>query len=62
MEMIALKFDLDRTGATQKFLEIIKNSRCSNEWLVFDLADILGISQDELLNDTTLQIQTLKRL
>jgi hypothetical protein len=62
LEKISPKFNMNRIEATQKFLEIIKFSSCTNEWLVFDIADTLGLSRDELLNQKSLQIETLKNL
>jgi len=62
VETIASKFNINRVKATQKFLEIVRNSQCTSEWLVFDLSNVLGIPQDELLNKKKLQINTLKKL
>ena len=62
LEKISSKFNVNRIQATQKFLEIVKFSSCTNEWLVFDIADTLGLSRDELLNKKSLQIETLKNL
>jgi hypothetical protein len=60
LERISSKFNMDRIEATQRFLEIVKFSKCTNEWLVFDIADALGFSRDELLTQKSLQIETLK--
>lgn len=60
METIASKFNINRAKATQKFLEIVRSSQCTDEWLVYDLAGALDISQDELLNKKILQIGVLK--
>ena len=60
LEKISSKFNMDRIEATQKFLEIIKFSKFTNEWLVFDIADTLGFPRDELLAQKSLQIETLK--
>lgn len=62
IETIASKFNLDKVQATQKFLEIVKYSQCSSDWLVFDIAKELGIPQDELLNEKKLQIEVLNRI
>jgi hypothetical protein len=50
IETITFKFSINKIEATQKLLEIIRSSKCTNEWLVFDLANALDIPQDELLN------------
>ncbi len=62
IEAIASKCNNDRVKATQKFLEIIKNSQYSSEWLINDLANILDIPQDELLYQKNWQIKTLENL
>jgi hypothetical protein len=61
LERISSKFNLDRIEATQRFLEIVKFSKCTNEWLVFDIADTLGFPREELLSQNSLQIETLTR-
>ena len=53
---VAEKFDLDRIGSMQKFLEIVRASSCSYKCLIFDLADAIGMSHDEVLKTKTLQI------
>lgn len=60
--IIEEKFSLNRIEAIQKFLEIIRQSKCTNEYLIFDIADILGISRDILLNSRKIQIEVLKSL
>lgn len=62
VEEIASKFNINRVKATQKFLEIVRSSQCKDEWLVFDLANALGIPKEELLNTKKLQIKTWKKL
>jgi hypothetical protein len=62
LERISSKFNVDRIEATQEFLEIVKFSKCTNEWLVFDIADTLSLSREELLNQKSLQIETFKRI
>jgi len=53
---VAEKFGLDRIGATQKFLEIVRASQCSYQFLILDLANAIGISGDEALGTKTLQL------
>ena len=62
IETVASKFNIGRIEATQKFLEITRGSNCINEWLVYDIADSLELPRDELLNEKTLQIDTLQNL
>jgi len=53
---IARKFGLDRARATQKFLEIVRSSGASYQFLIFDLADAVGMSGEEVLNSKNLQL------
>ena len=62
MEKIASKFNIDRAQATQKFLEIVRSSNCSSEWLVYDLAYALDLPKDEFLNGKSIQLNTLNNL
>lgn len=63
MEKIASKFDCDRVESAQKFLEIVKDSGgYRSEWLIFNIADAIGIPRDDLLNKKELQRDTLKKL
>ena len=59
---VAEKFGLDRVQATQKFLEIVRSSQCSNEWLIFDLAEAIGVSGDELLETKKLQLSAQEEI
>ena len=62
LEAIETKFNLDRIGATQKFLEIVKFSMCTQQYLVYDIADVLGISRDELLDGKEMQFRVIEGL
>lgn len=62
VEKTASKFNLNRAQATQKFLETVRSSQCSGEWLVYDLAFALDLSKDELLSGKSIQINTLINL
>ena len=62
IEIIGDKFGFDKVASTQKFLEIVRCSRCNNEWLVFDLADILEVPEEDLLSGKTLQANVLRRI
>ena len=60
MEIIAKKFDLKKEDAVQRFLEIVRESECINEWLIFDIADALDLSREELLNGKQIELEVLK--
>ena len=62
MEIIAKKFDLKKEDAVQRFLEIVRESECINEWLIFDIADALDLSRKELLNGKQIELEVLKSL
>jgi hypothetical protein len=62
LEIIASKFNINRAEATQKFLEIVRSSQCSHEWLVYDIANALDIPKSVLYSKKTIQINTLKDL
>lgn len=62
MEIIANKEGLNRIQTTQKFLEIIKQSQCSHQWLIFDIAHSIGIQQEELLNGKEMQLNVIRGL
>ena len=59
---IEKKFKLHKIEAMQKFLEIIKNSNYYNEWLIFDIANVLEINKEELLNKKEMQIHIIKNM
>jgi len=62
LETIASKFNLDRVSATQRFLEIVKQSQCTHQWLIYDIANAIGIPQEELLNGKEMQFNVIKGL
>lgn len=62
MEIIAKKFDLKKEDAVQRFLEIVRESECINELLIFDIADALDLSREELLNGKQIELEVLKSL
>ena len=53
---VAEKFNLNRIEATQRFLEIVRSSQCTNQWLIYDLAEAIGMNRDELLDTKTIQL------
>lgn len=62
VETIAEKNGFSKAQAIQNFLEIVKQSNCSNEWLIYDIANAIGIPQDDLLNGKQLQMKVLTSL
>lgn len=62
MEIIIEKYNLSKAEATQYFLEIIKQSKCINEWLIYDIANIIGLPQNELLKGKQMQIKALSSI
>ena len=62
LETLVEKYDISKTEATQKFLEIVKQSECTNEWLIFDIANAIGISQEMLLNGKDIQKNALNSI
>lgn len=62
VEKIVKNNNCSRAEAIQRFLEILKNSNCMNEWLIYDIADAIGIPQKQLLNEKQLQIDLLRTL
>jgi len=59
IEKIGIKFNFSKQESVQKFLEIVKDSHCINEWLVYTFADILDVSRDELLCGKKLQFEVI---
>lgn len=62
METIAKKFNLKKEDTIQRFLEIVRESECINEWMIFDIADALDLSREELLKGKQMQLEVLKSL
>lgn len=62
MEALAKKRNLSRKQSVQCFLEIVKQSDCSNEELIYDIADALELPRDELLNGKQMQLEVLQSL
>ena len=59
VETIAEKNECSKARAIQNFLEIVKQSKYTNEWLIYDISNAIGISQDDLLNGKQLQMKVL---
>lgn len=62
METIAKKDNLSKEQAVQRFLEIVRASDCSNEWLIYDIAETLEEDKDELLDGKKMQLAALQAI
>ena len=62
IETLEKKHNLTKIKATEKFLEIVKNSKCTNEWLIFDIANEIGISKEQLLTEKKMQLNIIETL
>ena len=62
VETIAEKNNLSQAKAIQYFLDIVKQSNCTNEWLIYDIANAIGLSQNDILNNKQLQMKVLSSL
>lgn len=62
METIVKKYNVSKERSIQHFLEIVKESDCYNEYLIYDIADALDLSREELLNGKKMQLELLKSL
>ena len=55
IELIEVKESVSKIEATQRFLELVKNSNYSNEYLIADIADSIGYPKEDLLYKKDLQ-------
>lgn len=62
LETIVKSKKCTKEEAVQKFLEILRSSRCINEWLIFDIANAIGLDKDNLLDSKDLQLQVLNEI
>ena len=62
LQTIQKKYNCSKITATKKFLEILKCSSCYDEWLIFDIANAIGIDKDKILKSKDLQISVLKEI
>ena len=62
METIVKKYNLSKEQSVQYFLEIVKGSDCTNEWLIYDIADALNLPREELLDGKQMQLEILQSL
>ena len=59
VEIISNKYNLSKSKAIQQFLEIVRQSDYWDEYLIYDIANAIGIPQDELLNEKQIQMRVL---
>ncbi len=62
LETIVKSKKCTKEEAVQIFLEILRSSRCINEWLIFDIANAIGLDKDNLLDSKDLQLQVLNEI
>ncbi|MDR2269245.1 MAG: hypothetical protein LBD94_03625 [Rickettsiales bacterium] len=62
LNIIESKFNFDKRTAAQKFLEIVRASQYSGEWLIVDLAQSIGANADILLNKKSYQLGQIERI
>ncbi|MGI5898109.1 MAG: hypothetical protein ACOX6Q_03025 [Candidatus Dojkabacteria bacterium] len=62
LETIEKKYNVNRVGATQKLLEMGRESLCWNQFLIFDIANNIGIPQDDLLYSKDMQKNVIKNI
>lgn len=62
IETIIDNFNYTKKQAFQYFLEILKQSNCTNEWLIFDIASAIKVDKEELLNGKSVQINVIKKI
>lgn len=55
INVIEKKFKISKVEAMDKFLEIIRNSKCMCQFLVFDIAHSLNIDKEDLLMEKVIQ-------
>lgn len=62
VETITEKYGYFKAQSIQYFLEIIKQSNCQDEWLIYEIANALELSPEELLNGKQIQMKVLNYL
>ena len=62
VETIVEKNKISKTEAIQQFLEILKQSDYTNEWLFWYIADTIGIPKNILLDGKEIQIKALNSI
>ncbi len=59
LKTIEEKYDFATSDSIQYFLEILRKSRCSNEWLIYDIANYLELPKEQLLEEKKMQLKAL---
>ncbi len=62
VEFIVEKYVCSKAQSIQCFLEIIKQSNCIDEWLIYDIACALELPQEELLKGKQIQMKALNSI
>ena len=62
VETIVEKNKISKSQAIQQFLEILKQSDYTNEWLFWDIADTIGIPKDIFLDGKEIQMKALNSI
>lgn len=62
LEELALKYNLTREESIKYFLNFIKSTGCTKEYLIFDIANELDYSPDELINTKVLQMKAIESI
>ena len=62
LEKIGNKFGLNKIESLQYFLELMKQSSYSQDWLIYDIADTLDLDKEELLNGKLFQLEVIDNL
>lgn len=62
VEHIRCKYNLSRFGAVQKFLELFNITIYGKQFFIIELAEILDMDVDKLLDSTEYQIETLEQI
>jgi hypothetical protein len=62
LELIESKYNLSRSEAIQKLLDTIKTSKPYHESVFYDIADIIDLDHDEIINGKSIQFDALKSI
>lgn len=62
IETIEDKYNISKVEAIQYFLEIVKQSENYDEWLIFDIANTMGINPETLLYGKDMQYKALNSI
>lgn len=62
IEHIRKKYKLSRFEAVQKFLELYNITTYGKQWFIMELAGLIGMNAEKLLNSTEYQMEELKKI